>query len=328
MDLSVLFLGTAASAPTARRGLPASLVRRGGDRILIDCGEGTQRQMLRSGAGLVDVEEILLTHCHADHFLGLPGLLKTFGLRGRETPLRLYGPAGMVALLATMGAVIGRLPFPLERNELQPGDELPHDGYRIAAFETDHGVRSLGYALIEDERPGRFDLDAARRLGVPEGPMFGKLQHGESVTLDSGQTIAASDVVGPSRPGRRIAFSGDTRPCRPLFDAAVGADLLIHEATFTEEERERAAETGHSTAAEAAELARAAEVSMLALTHFSTRYPVGLLRDEARAIFPNTAIPRDFDTIEIPFPERGGPELVRWSEQQEADRALLSDVRS
>ena len=321
MDLSVLFLGTAASAPTARRGLPASLVRRGGDRILIDCGEGTQRQMLRSGAGLVDVEEILLTHCHADHFLGLPGLLKTFGLRGRETPLRLYGPAGLVALLATMHPVIGRLPFPLERTELRPGDELPHDGYRIAAFETDHGVRSLGYALVEDERPGRFDLAAARRLGVPEGPMFGRLQHGESVTLDSGETIAASDVVGPSRPGRRIVFSGDTRPCRPLFDAAVGADLLIHEATFTEEEHERAAETGHTTARQAAQLARDAGVHLLALTHISTRYLGREIAAEARTEFAETVVPRDFDSIDLPLPERGRPALVRENDRPTAPPA-------
>ena len=321
MDLSVLFLGTAASAPTARRGLAASLIRRGGDRILMDCGEGTQRQMLRSGAGLVDVEEILLTHCHADHFLGLPGLLKTFGLRGRETRLRLYGPAGLGALMATMAPVIGRLPFPLELDELRPGDELPHDGYRIAAFATDHGVRSLGYALIEDERPGRFDLDAARRLGVPEGPMFGQLQHGEAVTLDSGQTIAAADVVGPGRPGRRIVLSGDTRPCRPLFDAAVGADLLIHEATFLEEERDRAAETGHTTAIQAARLARDAGVHLLALTHISTRYLGREIAAEATAEFADTVVPRDFDAIDLPLPERGRPRLVRDGDRPAAPPA-------
>ncbi len=321
MDLSVLFLGTAASAPTARRGLAASLVRRGGDRILIDCGEGTQRQMLRSGAGLVDVEEILLTHCHADHFLGLPGLLKTFGLRGRETPLRLHGPVGLGALMQTMAPVIGRLPFRLELDEVRPGGELPHDGYAVVAFETDHGTRSLGYALVEEERPGRFDLDAARRLGVPEGPMFGKLQHGEPVTLDSGETIAVSDVVGPARPGRRIVFSGDTRPCRPLFDAAVGVDLLVHEATFLEEERERAAETGHTTALQAARLARDAGVHLLALTHISTRYLGREIAAEARAEFAETVVPRDFDSIDLPLPERGRPTLVRDTDRPAAPPA-------
>jgi ribonuclease Z len=318
MDLSVLFLGTAASAPTARRGLAASLIRRGGDRILVDCGEGTQRQLLRSGAGLVDVEEILLTHCHADHFLGLPGLLKTYGLRAREAPLRLYGPAGLGALMTTMAPLVGRLPFPLDLAELRPGAELPHDGYRITAFETDHGVRSLGYALVEDERPGRFDLEAARRLGVPEGPMFGRLQHGEPVTLDSGQTIAAADVVGQARPGRRIVLSGDTRPCRPLFDAALGADVLVHEATFLDEERERAAETGHTTALQAGRLARDAGVHLLALTHISTRYLGREIAAEATAEFADTVVPRDFDTIELPLPERGRPELVRERDRHAA----------
>jgi ribonuclease Z len=310
MDCSVLFLGTAASAPTARRGLAAYLVRRGGDRVLVDCGEGTQRQLLRSGVGLVDVDEILITHCHADHFLGLPGMLKTFGLRGRQAPLRLYGPTGLRALTTTLGAVFGRLPYDLELTELRPGDELARDGYRIVSFATDHTIQSTGYALVEDERPGHFDLAAARGLGVPEGPLFGRLQHGEAVTLDSGATVDPSQVVGPARAGRRIVFSGDTRPCRALFDAAVDADLLVHEATFLDEERERAAETGHTTAQQAAQIARDAGVRVLALTHLSTRYMGREIAAEAVADFADTVVPRDFDTIELPLPERGAPHLV------------------
>jgi ribonuclease Z len=310
MDCSVLFLGTAASAPTARRGLAAYLVRRGGDRLLIDCGEGTQRQLLRSGAGLVDVDEILITHCHADHFLGLPGMLKTFGLRGRDAPLRLYGPAGLRALTTTLAAVFGRLPYELELTELRPGDELARDGYRVVSFATDHTIQSVGYALVEDERPGHFDLAAARRLGVPEGPLFGLLQHGEAVTLESGATVDPSEVVGPARSGRRIVFSGDTRPCRTLFDAAVDADLLVHEATFLDEERERAAETGHTTAQQAAQIGRDAGVRMLALTHLSTRYMGREIAAEAVAEFADIVVPRDFETIELPLPERGAPHLV------------------
>jgi ribonuclease Z len=310
VDCSVLFLGTAASAPTARRGLAAYLVRRGGDRTLIDCGEGTQRQLLRSGVGLVDVDEILITHCHADHYLGLPGLLKTYALRGRVTPLRLYGPTGLRALTTTLATVFGRLPYVLEQTELRPGDELPRDGYRIVSFATDHSVLSTGYALVEDERPGHFDLAAARRLDVPEGPLFGRLQQGETVTLESGATVTPSEVVGPARAGRRIVFSGDTRPCRTLFDAAVDADLLVHEATFLDEERERAAETGHTTALQAAQLARDAGVRMLALTHLSTRYLGREIAAEAVAEFADTVVPRDFDTIELPLPERGPPHLV------------------
>jgi ribonuclease Z len=310
MDCSVLFLGTAASAPTARRGLAAYLVRRGGDRLLIDCGEGTQRQLLRSGAGLVDLDEILITHCHADHYLGLPGILKTFGLRGREAPLRLYGPAGLRALTTTLRAVFGRLPYELELTELRPGDELARDGYRIVSFATDHSIESTGYALVEDERPGHFDLAAARALGVPEGPLFGRLQRGEAVTLESGETVTPSQVVGPARSGRRIVFSGDTRPCRTLFDAAVDADLLVHEATFLDEERDRAGETGHTTALQAAQIARDAGVRMLALTHLSTRYMGREIAAEAVAEFADTVVPRDFDTIELPLPERGPPHLA------------------
>ena len=310
MDCSVLFLGTAASAPTARRGLPAYLVRRGGDRILIDCGEGTQRQLLRSGVGLVDVDAVLITHCHADHYLGLPGMLKTFGLRGREAPLRLYGPPGLRALTTTLGPVFGRLPYDLQLTELRPDDELARDGYRIVAIATDHGVPSVGYAVVEDERPGQFDLAAARRLGVPEGPLFGRLQDGETVTLESGATVSATEVLGPARPGRRLLFSGDTRPCRTLFDAAIDADLLVHEATFLDEERDRAAETGHTTALQAAQIARDAGVRMLALTHISTRYMGREIAAEATAEFAEAVVPRDFDVVELPLPERGLPQLL------------------
>ena len=311
MDLSVLFLGTAASAPTARRGLPAALVRRGGDRILIDCGEGTQRQMLRSGAGLADVEEILLTHCHADHVLGLPGMLKTFALRARETPLCLYGPPGLGELMNVLRPVIGRLTYKVEVQQLTAGDAVQRDGYRMHAFATDHRVPSVGYALVEDERPGRFDIDAARGLGVPEGPMFGLLQHGEAVTLDSGVTIRPDAVVGEARPGRTLVFSGDTRPCKGLFQACVGADVLVHEATFLEEEAERAAETGHTTALQAGRLAREAGVRLLALTHISTRHPAREILAEARSEFPAAVLPRDFDSIDVPLAERGEPHLVK-----------------
>ena len=314
MDLSVLFLGTAASVPTAQRGTAGALLRRAGDRILVDCGEGTQRQFLRSGVGLVDVDEILLTHYHADHFLGLPGMLKTFGLRGREAPLAIYGPPGLGDLMSSLAPVFGRLPYRLDMVELERGDWIGHDGYRIESLPTDHGVPSVGYALIEEVRPGRFELEAARGLGVPEGPLFGALQRGEDVTLDDGRVVRAADVVGPARPGRRIVFSGDTRPCPAMVEAAAGADLLVHEATFLDEEAERARATGHSTAGQAAHIAAEAQVTMLALTHLSTRHLVRDIRAEAEAEFPNAVVPRDFDVIDLPLPERGGPELIRSAE--------------
>jgi ribonuclease Z len=308
MDLSVFFAGTAGSIPTPRRGLPAILVRRGADRILFDCGEGTQRQLVAS-VGLAELTEVFLTHYHADHWLGLPGLLKTFDLRARERPLAIHGPPGLRDLLALAMRVAGRVRFELELIELQPGDVLPRDGYSIAPVPVAHRSPTFGYVLYEDERPGVFDPDKAVALGLTPGPEFGRLQRGETVS-----GVAPDQVLGPPRAGRKIVLSGDTRPCETLRIAAHRADLLIHEATFTEEERDRAAETGHSTARQAASLAREAEVTTLALNHFSTRYSPGQLRDEARAIVPRTLLPRDFDTIEVPFPERGEPELVRWRE--------------
>ncbi len=305
MDFSVFFAGTAGSVPTARRGLPALLVRRGGDRILFDCGEGTQRQLVGS-VGLTELTEIFLTHFHADHWLGLPGLLKTFDLRGRERPLAIHGPRGLRELLALAQRAAGRVRFELDLHELTPGEVLDRDGYKIAAVQVEHRGMAFGYVLYEDERPGVFDPDAAARLGLTPGPEFGRVQRGETIN-----GVSPEQVLGPPRRGRKLVISGDTRPCESLRIAAHGADVLIHEATFAEDERERAAETGHSTAAQAAELARDAEVRLLALTHFSTRYPVAVLRDEARAIFARTVLPRDFDTIEIPFGERGEAELIR-----------------
>ena len=310
MDLDVLFIGTAGSAPSATRGLPALLVRRGGDKLLFDCGEGTQRQLLRSGVGLIELEEVFITHFHADHVLGLPGMMKTFALRGRERPLTVYGPPGLCALFNALHPIVGRTTYEVSLVELEPNQELERDGYRIAAFETTHRVRAYGYALVEDKRLGRFDERRALELGVKPGPDFGRLHHGESVPGKNGE-VHPEEVVGPARAGRKVVLAGDTAPSDMTAAAAHGADLLVHEATFMEEEAERARETGHSTARQAAELARAAEVKLLALTHVSPRYAGPDIRDEARAVFERTIVPRDFDRIEIPFPERGDPLHVK-----------------
>jgi len=312
MDLSIFFAGTAGSAPTARRGLPAVLVRRGGDRILFDCGEGTQRQLV-SSVGLTDLTEVFLTHFHADHWLGLPGLLKTFDLRGRERPLALHGPPGLRSLLGLVLRMGGRVGYELKVVELEPRDVLERDGYRIAPVAVAHRGQAFGYVLFEDERPGVFDPNAAVRLGLEPGPEFGRVQRGETI-----RGVGPEQVLGQPRPGRKIVLSGDTMPCDTLRIAAHGADVLIHEATFAEEERDRAGETGHSTATQAATVARDAEVGLLAINHVSTRHRLGLLRDEARAVFPQTVIPRDFDAIEIPFAERGPPGLVRWEDAKAA----------
>ena len=307
-DLDVLFLGTAGSAPTAGRGLPATLVRRGGERILFDCGEGTQRQLLRS-VGLLDLQQVFITHFHADHVLGLPGMLKSFGLRGREAPLTVYGPPGLRALFEVLAPLVGRVPFELRIVELEPNAEVRGEDYRIAAFEVSHRVTAYGYALVEDDRPGRFDAARARALGLTPGPDFGRLQRGEEVG-----GVRPDDVLGPPRRGRKIVLSGDTAPCEMTPAVAHEADLLVHEATFADEEAERARETAHTTAREAAAIAAEAEVALLALTHLSPRHPPGVLRDEAREVFEHTVVPRDFDRIELPLPERGEPLHVRWDE--------------
>jgi ribonuclease Z len=323
MDLSLFFVGTAGSVPSARRGLPAILIRRGGDRLLFDCGEGTQRQLLRS-VGLLDVDSVFITHFHADHWLGLPGMLKSFGLRERTEPLSVYGPRGLKELMDVMRIVYGRLPYGLSVVELEPAQSVERDGYRITAIPVRHrSDASFGYALVEESRPGHLDARLAEELGVTPGPDFGRLQRGETVA-----GIKPEQVMGPAREGRKIVLSGDTAPCEPLAIAAHQADLLVHEATFAQEELDRARQTSHSTARQAAELAQAAEVRMLALTHFSSRYAGGELRDEARAVFPATEAPRDFDTIEVPLPERGGPVLARWSERQARERGGESEVPS
>ncbi|HEY2718596.1 MAG TPA: ribonuclease Z [Solirubrobacteraceae bacterium] len=316
MDVSLFFAGTGGSVPSARRGLPAILVRLGGDRILFDCGEGTQRQLTRS-IGLVDMECVFITHFHADHWLGLPGMLKSFALRDRDQPLTVYGPRGLGQLMAEMRVIYGRLPYELSIVELEPAETVQRDGYLIAAIPVSHRApNAFGYAIVEDARPGHLDPQLAEQLGVKPGPDFGRLQRGETVN-----GVLPEQVMGPEREGRKIVLSGDTEPCEALKIAAHQADLLVHEATFTEEEADRARETAHSTARQAATLARDAEVRLLALTHISTRYAGGQLRDEARAIFPTTEAPRDFDTIEVPFPERGGAKLERWSDRQARERA-------
>jgi ribonuclease Z len=305
MDLSLVFVGTAGSVPSARRGLPATLLRRGGDRILFDCGEGTQRQLTRS-VGLAEIDAVFLTHLHADHWLGLPGMLKTFELRDRVAPLTVHGPPGTKAVLERLRIVFGRPAYGLQLRELEPWEEVRRDGYAIGAYPVRHRGPALGYTVVEDDRPGQFDPQAAARLGVTPGPDFGRLQRGEPV-----DGVEPEQVVGPARPGRRIVLSGDTRPADATVAAADRADVLVHEATFADEDAERAAQTGHSTARQAAQIAADADVRLLALTHLSARYPPRLIKDEARAVFANTVVPRDFDEIDVPLPEKGEPELVR-----------------
>ena len=322
MDLSLFFAGTAGSVPTARRGLPAILLRRGADRILFDCGEGTQRQLLRS-AGLPDITDVFITHFHADHWLGLPGMLKTFDLRARDKPLTLYGPPGLKALMTSIRHVWGGCGYEIRIRELEPDAMVERDEYVIEPFPVNHRGPAYGYAITEDDRLGRFDAELAQRLGVTPGPDFGRLQRGETIN-----GVRPEQVIGETRLGRKLVISGDTGPCEELIEIAHGADVLVHEATFAQEEAARAKETQHSTAAQAAKAAVEAEVRLLALVHLSTRYGGREIREEATAVFPDTIVPRDFDAIEVPFPERGAPQLVRWDPARaQADQPVEAAVR-
>jgi ribonuclease Z len=304
MPLTVRFLGTSASRPTIERNVSSIAVVREGDTLLFDCGEGTQRQMMRYGVSFA-LGDIFFSHFHADHFLGVVGLLRTMSLQARAEPLRVWGPRGAERMIRRAESLGGeRLCFPLEIRELEAGASVRRKEYAVTAFPVDHrGSTALGFALVEDERRGRFNPDMARELGIPEGPLWGRLHRGMGVTLEDGRTIEPHVLVGPTRPGRRIVITGDTRPCEGTIEAAAGARLLVHEATFADDEAARAADTGHSTAREAAEVARVAGVEQLVLTHVSARYSrdVGGLLHEAREVFPRSIVARDGMEIDVPF---------------------------
>ncbi len=311
MSLSLRFLGTSASRPTIERNVSSLALVREGETMLIDCGEGTQRQMMRYGVSF-SLRDIFFTHFHADHLLGVIGLMRTMALQGRTEPLHLWGPRGASKLLRRAEAFGGeRLGFPVEVTELTTDEPIRRTEYAIVPFVADHrGAPALGYALVEEDRKGRFNPERARELGIPEGPMWGKIHRGLSVILEDGRTIEPGQLVGAARRGRRVAITGDTRPCDATIAAARGADLLVHEATFAEEEAQRAVDTGHSTAREAARVAVDAEVKRLVLTHISARYSRDTrdLEREARSVFAESVVARDGMEIEIPYEQDEGVE--------------------
>ena len=300
--IRITFLGTAASRPTVGRNVSSIAIQRGGDQLLFDCGEGTQRQMMRFGTGF-SLKWIFITHLHADHFLGVTGLLRTMALQGRTEPISLFGPTGSERILRDAVRLgVEREKFPVEIRGVKPGEGLRREGYRIQAFPVDHGTNAVGWSLVEDERLGRFDVELAGRLGIPEGPLFGLLHRGEDVEID-GHIVRAKDLVGKPRSGRRVVYTGDTRPSKMTVEQARGADLLIHEATFGDEEQDRARETFHSTAAEAARVAEECGVRSLILTHLSARYSddPGILDAQARAIFRRIRIAHDGLSLEVDY---------------------------
>ena len=320
MDMDAVFIGTAGSVPTARRGLPALLLRHGSSRILFDCGEGTQRQLARS-VGLVDLDAVFFTHFHADHWLGLPGLLKTFELRDRDRPFYLYGPRGLESVLDLIEDAVGSTRYELISRELDHDDHIDFDGLSVRAFNVAHRGAAFGYVISEPARAGRVDLERAAALGLQPGPDLGRLQRGEAVG-----NIEPSQVLGPARRGRKVVLSGDTAPCQALAMAAEACDVLIHEATFLHQDADRAAEKAHSTAVQAAQLASECGAKLLALTHLSSRYHGREVEREATEIFLNSFVAKDFDRIEIPVEGKGQPQLFREKKRNEREhRHLTSD---
>ncbi|UCG86704.1 MAG: ribonuclease Z [Gemmatimonadota bacterium] len=307
--LSLTFLGTSAARPTVERSVSSIAITRAGETLLFDCGEGTQRQMMRYGVGF-SLSEIFFTHFHADHYLGVIGLIRTLALQGRTEPMVCYGPPGAKRVLGSaINLGLERPTFPIEVRELKPGDRLDRHEYAIEVIDVKHGGAALGYALREHERLGRFNPERATELGVPEGPLWGRLHRGESVELPDHRVVRPDDLVGPARPGRLVVLSGDTRPCESVVAAAEGADLLVHDATFGNDEKDRACETDHSTAAEAAQVALAARVKRLVLTHFSARYSVSakVLVEQAQAVFSDVVAAKDGLEIAVPHADEKPP---------------------
>ncbi|WP_340818728.1 ribonuclease Z [Methanolobus sp. WCC4] len=304
--LRVTFLGTGGSLPTPERNPSAVMVNREGELMLFDCGEGTQQQMMRAKTGMKALSSIFISHFHADHMLGIPGLIQTMSFHGRTEPLKIYGPHWVhefARILSALGYY--KLRFEIDAIDLSPGDVIKRDDYSIMAIKTEHSIPSLGYALVENERSGKFDRQKAIELGVPPGPLFSKLHRGESVEVD-GKVIHSKDVVGKARPGRKIVYTGDTRPCKAILEASRDADLLIHDSTLANEQQEWAIESMHSTAQEAATLAKEANVLKLVLTHISSRYsddPSQLLK-EAKEVFDKVVVADDLMELDIPYRDK------------------------
>ena len=299
--MKIITLGTGAAVPTLQRGHPATLLWRKGKYFLFDCGEATQLQFRRAGLKFSHLEAMFISHLHGDHILGIMGLLMSLELSDRQRDINICGPFGLKEYLEVSGRIMSTFfNFQINVMELQNGVVLENDGYTVRAFHLNHRVSSTGYSFVEDDRPGKFNVEEAKRLGIPEGPIFGKLQRGESVTLSDGRIILPEQIVAPPVPGRKVVYCGDTRPCDEAVEMARNADVLIYEGTFAPDAIDKAKVSGHSTTEEAAEVAKKANVKKLIINHISSRYQDDAkLLGKSRDIFPDIIVARDFMEIEI-----------------------------
>jgi ribonuclease Z len=306
MSIRVVFLGTSGAIPTLQRSLPAVIIQRGNEMFMLDCGESVQRQMLKAKVGFQRITKIFISHLHGDHVLGLPGLLQSMALMNRKRSIDVYGPEGIAAFLTgVQEALHFGLTFDVQIREIHDaGTVCDETDYTMTAAWTNHVTPTLAYAFLEKTRPGKFFPEKAESLGIPKGILWSRLQHGKAVTLPNGKVVRSDQVTGPKRRGRKIVYSGDTRPFEEFAKFAKGADLLIHEATFEDALADKADLDGHSTPSQAATQAKSAKVGKLVLTHISARYnDVGVLLEQARKIFPNTSVASDFLVLNLPLCE-------------------------
>ncbi len=304
MLLRITFLGTSGTIPSVNRNPSGILIQIGGERLLFDCGEGTQRQMMKAKTGFRNLNNVFITHLHTDHFIGLFGLIETMSLNERREKLRIYVPKQNEDFLKCLFYAFGynNIGYPIEVVGLKDGDTIDFGHFKVLAFKTDHIVPSLGYALIERDRPGKFNRAKAEELGIPPGPLYSKLVRGESIEIN-GQVITPDMVVGSKRPGRKVVYTGDTRPCERTVEVSKSADVLIHDASFTSELQEWAEETKRSPAKEAAKIAKRSHVRLLVLTHISARYSKDAtpLLEEAKRVFENVLVAEDLMVLEVKY---------------------------
>ncbi len=306
MSICIVFLGTSGSVPTLKRSLPAMVVQCPREQWMFDCGENVQRQMMQAKTSFHKKMKILITHLHGDHVLGLPGLLQTMALMDRKEPVQVYGPVGLKEfLLCTKKTLNFGLTFPVEISEIsEEGDVCETEEYRLTAIKSNHAVESYAFAFIEKPRPGKFYPEKALALGVAKGELWSQLQKGKEIKLKDGNTVKPNDVMGPMRAGRKIIYTGDTKPFDSFAKFAENADLVVHDCTFDDSLAEKALVDGHSTPTQAAEQAKAAGAKRLVLSHISARYPdASLLLDQAKKVFSNTTLAEDFLEIELPLSE-------------------------